>query len=98
MTTTLRRLGALEPTAASLTAAGVTPVYVLNKGHGMVSLLLFAGGLATATALILEHRGHRYASVTVLVMAALAGGTVAALKYYGEAHAAPAPVSQGSSG
>ena len=87
---TVRQLGALAPTAASLQAAGLTPVYVVNKGHGMVSLLLFAGGLATATALILEHRGHRYASVTLLVMAAIAGGTVAALKHYGDAHA-PAP-------
>lgn len=62
------------------------PVYAVNR-TGMMSVLIFGGGLVSAAALILEHRGHRYASVTLLVAAAIAGGTVLALKNWSEGNA-----------
>lgn len=43
---------------------------------------LLTGGLVTAGALILEHRGHRYASISLLVLTALAGGVLTALRVF----------------
>jgi hypothetical protein len=85
----IRTFGALGAVGALASAAG--PSCGPEWGREWEAGLLLTGGLVAAGALILEHRGHRYASVTLLVATALAGGVLAALRVYGRRAAAPAP-------
>ncbi len=80
------RFVALSAISSSDPSAYATP----DWGREWESGFLLAGGLVTAGALILEHRGHRNASVALLVFTALAGGVLTALRVFARRSAAPA--------
>ena len=75
---TSSRVVALSAIASSDPTMYVTP----DWGREWEAFFLLSGGLVTAGALILEHRGHRNAAVAILVFTALTGGVLTALRVF----------------
>ena len=71
---------------ASQQTPAQTPTYCLTPpgravaGAGFITFATWASGLLSVTALVMEHRGYKHASVAILVGVGVTGAFLAAIR------------------
>ncbi len=78
----VRPFGAVGDVTAPLPSyCGVRPAPAV-LAPGFTTFAVFASGLLSVTALLLEHRGYKHASVAVLVGTGVVGAFLTAIRWH----------------